>query len=371
MIRRVIDLIVIMLLLTTTPLLAQSQKVEEQKQRMNKYKQELAKAKAEVERAKKEKSSASKQVNSIEREMRLREDYISEVEQERRGVEQEMAKASASVDSLSVVLATNREVYAEAIRTAHRNYRQNNAANYLLASSSIADAARRKAQIEYITTSRKAIADTIAVLSQVLDARRLELTVRSEELDSLSDVLKEERKRLESSRKEARATYDKLTKKEKEALNEKRKQQKLYDDAVKELQKMLKGNKVGAGFTRNTKGLNLPVDGGTLTEMGFGGTVTGKRGADVKTIYEGIVQDIQYKKLINRYTVFMGYNEYLVTYTNLGSVSVKKGEVVKKDQKIGTIGNGIESDDEPFVRIAIYDCETQKPLTVSSFFKKK
>ena len=93
--------------------------------------------------------------------------------------------------------------------------------------------------------------------------------------------------------------------------------------------------------------------------------------ADVKTIYEGIVQDIQYKKLTNRYTVFMGYNEYLVTYTNLGSVSVKKGDVVKKDQKIGTIGNGIESDDAPFVRIAIYDCETQKPLTVSSFFKKK
>lgn len=371
MIRRVIDLIVIMLLLATTPLLAQTQKVEEQKQRMNKYKQELAKAAAEVEKAKKEKSSASKQVNSIEREMRLREGYISEVEEERRGVEQEMAVASVAIDSLSEVLATNREIYAEAIRTAHRNYTQNNATNYLLASSSIADAARRKAQIEYIATSRKAIADSIAQQSERLDARRMELSARGEELDSLSNVLKDERKRLESSRKEARAAYNKLSQREQKAINEKRKQQKLYDDAVKELQKMLKGNKVGAGFTRNTKGLNLPVDGGTLTEMGFGGTVTGKRGADVKTIYEGIVQDIQYKKLTNRYTVFMGYNEYLVTYTNLGSVSVKKGDVVKKDQKIGTIGNGIESDDAPFVRIAIYDCETQKPLTVSSFFKKK
>jgi hypothetical protein len=45
--------------------------------------------------------------------------------------------------------------------------------------------------------------------------------------------------------------------------------------------------------------------------------------------------------------------------------------VVKKDQKIGTIGSGIDSDDLPYVRIAIYDCETKKPLTVSSFFKKK
>jgi septal ring factor EnvC (AmiA/AmiB activator) len=60
-----------------------------------------------------------------------------------------------------------------------------------------------------------------------------------------------------------------------------------------------------------------------------------------------------------------------VTYTNLNAVSVKKGDIVKKDQKIGIIGSGIDSDDKPYVRIAIYDCETKKPLTVSSFFKKR
>ena len=81
-------------------------------------------------------------------------------------------------------------------------------------------------------------------------------------------------------------------------------------------------------------------------------------------------QDIQYKRLTNRYTIFLGYNEYLVTYTNLGSVSVKKGDVVKKDQVIGTIGNGIDANDKPFIRLAIYDCDSKKALYVSDFFKK-
>jgi murein DD-endopeptidase MepM/ murein hydrolase activator NlpD len=191
------------------------------------------------------------------------------------------------------------------------------------------------------------------------------------ELDSISKVLRAEKRKLEDSRTAAQRAYNKLSKREKEAINEQRKQQKQYDQAVAELQKLLKGNKVGAGFSRNTKGLNLPVEGGELSEQGFGGTITGKKGDAVKTIHEGIVQDIQYKKTTNKYTIFLGYNEYLVTYTNLSSVSVKKGDVVKKDQKIGVIGSGIDSNDKPYVRIAIYDCETKKPLTVSSFFKKK
>ena len=38
-------------------------------------------------------------------------------------------QAMANLDLISEVLATNREIYAEAIRTAHRNYTQNNATN--------------------------------------------------------------------------------------------------------------------------------------------------------------------------------------------------------------------------------------------------
>lgn len=215
------------------------------------------------------------------------------------------------------------------------------------------------------------MADRILLQAQAVEEQREELQRRSEELDSVADVLQRERRKLEDNRTQAQRAYNKLTKREKAAVDAQRKQQKQYDQAVAELQKMLKGNKVGAGFSRNTKGLNLPVKGGELTELGYGGTITGTKGAAVTTIHEGIVQDVQYSKTTNKYTLFLGYNEYLVTYTNLSAVSVKKGDVVKKDQKIGVIGSGIESGDKPYVRIAIYDCETKEPLRVSSFFKKR
>lgn len=364
--------ILTLLLLLTTPLsgVAQDKKTEEQRRRMEQYKRELAKAKEEVERVKSDKKSAKKQVTAIEAEMRTRSGYIKEVEDERRDIERSIKMCDAEVDSLEGVLEHNRRVYAEAARVAYRNYRQNNASNYLFASRSLTDAARRIAEMEHITTQRKALADSIASHSTKIASQRATLQHRADELDSINRILKREKRVLEDSRVEAQRAYNKLSKREKKAIDEQRKQQKQYDNAVAELQKMLKGNKVGAGFSRNTRGLNLPVEGGTLSQQGFGATITGKKGDAVRTIHEGLVQEIQYKKLTNRYTIFLGYNEYLVTYTNLSSVCVKKGDVVKKDQKIGVIGGGVDSDDKPFVRLAIYDSKTEKPLYVSDFFKK-
>ena len=364
--------ILTLLLLLTTPLsgVAQDKKTEEQRRRAEQYKKDLAKAKEEVERVKKDKKSAKKQVTAIEEEMRMRNGYIKEVEGERKSVEGDIRVCDAEVDSLERVLEHNRMVYAEAARVAYRNYRQNNASNYLFASRSLTEAARRMAEMEHITSERKALAESIALQTEQIASKRETLQQRVDELDSINRILKREKRVLEDSRVEAQRAYNKLSKREKTAIDEQRKQQKQYDNAVAELQKMLKGNKVGAGFSRNTRGLNLPVEGGTLTQQGFGATITGKKGDAVRTIHEGLVQEIQYKKLTNRYTIFLGYNENLVTYTNLSSVCVKKGDVVKKDQKIGVIGAGVDSDDKPFVRLAIYDSKTEKPLYVSDFFKK-
>ena len=357
--------ILTLFLLIATPLsgIAQDKKTEEQRRRTEQYKKELAKAK-------KDKNDAKKRVTVIEDEMRMRGDYIKEVENERKGVEKDVKRCNAEVDSLVAALAHNREVYAEAARVAYRNYRQNNASNYLFASKSLTEAARRMAEIMHITNQRRALAEAMQEQSARIAAQRDTLQCRVEQLDSLNRVLKLEHRALEDSRAEAQRAYNTLSEREKSAIDEQRKQQKQYDKAVAELQKMLKGNKVGAGFSRNTRGLNLPVEGGTLSQQGFGATITGKKGDAVRTIHEGLVQEIQYKKLTNRYTIFLGYNEYLVTYTNLSSVCVKKGDVVKKDQKIGVIGAGVNSGDKPFVRLAIYDSKTEKPLYVSDFFKK-
>ena len=74
--------IIIVLLFATTPLLCNAQAVSEkqQRERLEKYKRELANAKAVVDNLKMEKSSASRQVAALDREMKMRNEYIAEGE---------------------------------------------------------------------------------------------------------------------------------------------------------------------------------------------------------------------------------------------------------------------------------------------------
>lgn len=376
MIARVIKLLLITLL-ATTPLSASAQKsgksVEDQRKRVEQYKKSLDNAKKQVNNLKKEKSSAHEQVKALEKQVKMRLEYISEVEAEHRLVEEEIAATEHIIDSLDATLAHNREIYGETVRVAYRNYKQNNSLYYLFSSRNITEAARRMAEMQHIADSRRALADTISVQSARLEEQRAVLTVRSNELDSVTKALDKERRELEDDRVAAQRSYNKLSKREQDAINEQRKQEKLHENAVAELQKLIKNNTVGSSFSKSTRGLNLPVEGGTLTEEGYGATITGKAGDSVRTMHEGKVEEIVRMDRTNHYTVYLSYGAHLVTFTNLSSVCVKKGDVLKKDQKIGTIGRGINAKGQEYhyIRIAVYERNSQKQLFVSNFFKKK
>ena len=376
MIARIAKLL-LLILLTTTPLTLSAQKssksVEDQRKRVEQYKKSLDNAKKQVNTLKKEKSSAHEQVKALEKQVKMREEYISEVEAEHSLVEAELKATEHTIDSLDATLKHNREIYAEAVRVAYRNHKNNSSKYYIYSSRDITEAARRMAEVEHIAASRRELADSITSQSTRLAEQRLVLTARSNELDSVTKALDKERRELEDDRVAAQRSYNKLSQREKEAINQQRKQEKLHENAVAELQKLIKNNTVGSSFSKTTRGLNLPVEGGILTEEGYGATITGKAGDSVRTMHEGKVEEIVRMDRTNHYTVYLSYGAHLVTFTNLGSVCVKKGDVLKKDQKIGTIGRGIDAKGKEYhyIRIAVYERNSQKQLFVSNFFKKK
>ena len=376
MISRIVKLL-LLILLTTTPLTLSAQKstkaVEDQRKRVEQYKKSLDNAKREVSNLKKEKSSAQEQVKALEKQVKMRKEYISEVESERALVQADISNIGSEIDSLGAVLEYNREIYAEAVRIAYRNHKQNSSRYYLFSSRNITEAARRMAEMLHIAESRRVLADSITMQSKRLAQQRETLSARSHELDSVTRALEHERRVLEDDRVAAQRSFNSLSKREKEAINQQRKQEKLHENAVAELQKLIKNNTVGASFSKSTRGLNLPVEGGTLTEEGYGATITGKAGDNVRTMHEGRVEDIVRMERTNHYTVYLSYGAHLVTFTNLGSVCVKKGDILKKDQKIGTIGRGINSRgaEYHYIRIAVYERNSQRQLFVSDFFKKK
>ncbi len=367
----------LLLLLTTTPLFATAQKssaaVEAQRKRVEQYKRGLDNAKREVSNIKKEKSSAHGEVKALEKKVRMQEEYISEVESEQALVEAEIALAESEIDSLEQSLQHNREIYAEAVRIAYRNHKHSSGKYYIFGSSTLTQAARRMAEMQHVANSRKVLADSILQQSDRLTIHRGELAARSLELDSITKALDKERRELEDDRVAAQRAYNKLSKREQEAVNEQRRQEKRHNEAVAELQKLIKDNTVGASFSKSTRGLNLPVDGGKLTEEGYGATIVGKRSDAVRTIHEGRVEDIVKMESTNHYTVYLSYGAHLVIFSNLSAVCVKKGDILKKDQKIGTIGRGFNSRGEEYfyIRLAVYERNSQKQLFVSNFFKTK
>lgn len=365
---------IVMLLTTPFMLSAQSNKIEAQRKRVEQFKKDVENTKKEVANLKKEKSSASERISALDRQVRTRNNYIREVERELRLVEEDIAETKATIDSLGSELNHNREVYAEAVRTAYRNYRQSNSNNYLFSASSLTDAAHRMARIQHIADSRRVLADTIELQSAAYDLKHAELDKRRRELDSVTHALEKERKALQNDREEAQRSYNQLSKKEKKAITRQREQQKQLDNAVAELSKLTRGNKVGSGFSTKTANLNLPVVGGEIAKSsGATATITGAKGAEVRSIYEGLVMRVEKNSSTSHYAVFIAYGEYLSVYTNVSGVTVKAGDKVTRDQKIGSVGLGVDHTGKQYayVQFAIHDTRAGRQISVIDFFKKK
>ncbi|MBQ5613630.1 MAG: M23 family metallopeptidase, partial [Tidjanibacter sp.] len=81
-----------------------------------------------------------------------------------------------------------------------------------------------------------------------------------------------------------------------------------------------------------------------LTVNNKGINIAAKRGASVYCVFEGMVTRVLFINGLNN-CVMVRHGEYYTVYSNLASVSVKNGDVVALDQKLGTLSNGDNSDE--------------------------
>ena len=111
---------------------------------------------------------------------------------------------------------------------------------------------------------------------------------------------------------------------------------------------------LNASFEKNKGSLPWPVDGYVISGFGNnslpggivynnpGVTVGAKVGSTVKAVFDGEVTLISY--IEDKQAVFIKHGKYFTVYSNLGSVSVKKGSKVTTGQAIGQAGVNDEGD---------------------------
>ena len=368
----------------STPLMAQKKeqlsaqekaRIEEQRRIIEELEARLKEDEQRLSEIKKDKSTALKRVNSITNQINSRNTLLNRTEKEINSIEKNIENNNKMISLTSQKLTDEREKYAEMVREAYRNHRQNNYITYILASKSFSDISRRIANIRAVAELRAERMHRIDSLNNSLSEQQLTLSERMQSLDSVQRKAEAQKLKLQSDVKAAKQAMNQLSTKERAALKEKMESEELLDAAINELRKLTKGNTEGASFSRTTSNLNLPVDGGKVRRYkGNMAEIVGAKGASVRTIYDGKVVEIKRNRINGKYDVFVAHGEYITSYANMDEVSVEKGQKVAKNSRIGEVGSSVNvttMESEYKLVFGIYSPNPKETMRAADCFKKK
>lgn len=373
--RYILKLIVV-IILVTTPLSAVAQrkstKVDQQRSVVEQHQRDLEAANRKVKELNGKANSALEQLDALKDKMNLQSTLIAEVEKQRAIVEADMMHADSLADSLAIQLDANMELYGEVIRASYREYRHNSHASYLFSANSLSDITRRMTQLKRLAEHQQALVDEIVQQQIKLDTERETVRVRHQELDSIGSVLEEERRQLKDDRDKAQRSYNNLTAQQRKALDEQRRQQANYDKEVAELRKLTERTTSQRSFSDSSTSLNLPVANGKMELMsGSTAAIYGRKGSAVRSNFEGEVLSIEQDRT-NHKKVVIANDTYIAAYSRLSTTNVKVGDVVKRDQQIGTVGIAIDhnGNESAYIQFTIIYRNSNKDINLNSFFKR-
>ncbi len=371
----------ILALLLTLPRLAVAQsdeekaRIAEQRRLIEQLEREVAESEKALSAIKKDKSTAQQRVRNITRQINSRNQLLTRTDREIGSIERNITLNDSLIRKTNEQIATERERYAEMVREAHRNYKQNNYITYLLASESFTDVARRIANIRAVAVLRSERLHRIDSLSVALNEQQEQLAQRRHSLDSVRGKAEAQRKKLQGDVRSAEQAMKQLSSREQKALREQMESEERLDAAIDALRRLTKGNTEGTSFSKNTSNLNLPVVGGRVKEYkGNMAVITGAKGADVRSIYDGKVVEVRRNRISGKYDVFVAHGEYITSYAGLDNVTVAKDAKVAKNGVIGTIGASVNlttMQTEYRIVFGIYSPNPKETMRAADCFKKK
>ena len=373
--KRLLLLLTTLMLVATLPVTAQEdRRVEEQKKAIAALEKKIAAEEAAIGKLQKSRKTTEERARRLARQIEQRNQLLTATEREASRVEKEVARSSHMADSLAQALEHNRQQYNELAREAYRNHRQQNYISYILSSRDFSDVARRLTMMREMASLRERKLRDIQTLQQAVTEQKQQLETRQRELDSVSQKVAGQKKRLQRDATAAKQEIRSMNTKEKQALARKMEQEEQLSVAISELRKLTKGNKEGASFSARTSNLNLPVVGGRVKRYkGNMAEITGAKGASVRSIYEGKVVDVKRNRITAKYEVFVAHGEYITSYTNLGSISVEKGQKMAKNQPLGSVGAAVNvttMETEYKIVFGIYSPNPKETMSAANCFKK-
>lgn len=373
MIKKLCILIAVLLAFATSAS-AQTSKIEEQKRVIANLEKSIAQEEKQLAKLKKSKASAEQQIVALTRQIEQRNKLISETTRQIKQLTAEVEASERRLKQLGGQLNSLEDSVAEIVRAAYRNYRYHNHLTFLFSAKSFTELTRRIAMLRVATQYRQQQISQVSATRSDVQAERELLTKRRAELSETKRRLNKQRTKLLANVQEAKRSVSKMSSKQQALLRSKMAHEEKLESAIKQLRKLIKGNKAGASFSDKTTALNIPVVGGKVKRYkGNMAEIVGPEGAAVTSIYEGKVVDIKRNKVTNKYDIFIAHGEYITSYANLSAVNVLKNAIVKKGERIGTIGSAVNistMEMEYKIVFGIYAPSPDVKLSAANCFKK-
>ncbi|MBD1432739.1 peptidoglycan DD-metalloendopeptidase family protein [Sphingobacterium sp. DN00404] len=375
--------------------LVSAQSSAELKKQREKIDVEIAELMKIVRAKTQEKLLSQKEVNALSRQLNLREDKIKTISSELRIINNNIQKNTKAVNELKAELEKMRKDYEKMILFAFRNKNGYNKLMFIFASKDFNQAFKRVKYLQQFNDARKIKAAEIEATRKEIELKIAQLERDREmqnkllrEQEAEKEIIAKDRsvhaKELSQLQKEESTYKGQLSQKQQEKKRidamiqaairrEIEAQRKLAEEArrkaaeaeakrtgktVEEVEKSTprksdsevlrstpEAAKLSADFKSNRGRLPWPVSqGNVVRNFGFETVERNVRidnsdvairtadNAPVKAVFEGDVVQV-----IGSFVVIK-HGEYFTSYSNLKSVSVRRGQKVGRGQQIGTAG---------------------------------
>lgn len=366
------------MLVWALPLSAQTT-IEELNEEIRRAEKEIAEGEELLSKINQDQSVNSQQIKLLQSRINNRNSIIRSLESQISLTNRDINSREANITQLEADLAQIKKEYGDMVYTSYKNHKLNNSLLFLFSSRDFNDMTRRLDYMRRYNAMREEKARDIDTLRKQLSAEVEQLTEQRESLNTTRQSRDREVEALQNDKNQYSEANNRLSHQASDVTKRIQEQQRVKQRAEAELQRIIaeearknqqaqgslneeeirKLTELSGRFDQNKGKLPYPVTGGVivdhfgvhphptqprLTVNNKGINIAAKRGASVYCVFEGVVTRVLFINGLNN-CVMVRHGEYYTVYSNLASVSVKNGDVVALDQKLGSLSSGDNSDE--------------------------
>ena len=285
-----------------------------------------------------------------------------------------------------------REEYAKMIQYAYKNRGTYDKILFLLSADNFNQAYRRLIYIRQYTSFRQKLAETIAILQNLMAKKVIDLENHKRVRQEVLNEQLNESQKLEKEKRQQNSLSQQLQSQQKELRNKLAQQQRIEQQLEQEIQRIIEEEArktgtpaqqgfaltpeqklIGNNFEQNRRRLPWPVERGIITEKfgvhphpvlrnvtvnNNGINIATEPGAKARAVFGGEVSRV-FGITGGNMAVIVRHGQYLSVYSNLVNITVKKGDKVEVRQNLGTIYHDASDGDKSILKFQIWKESTK------------